>query len=85
LASLLTKPLIKVVMSDTRQFVHRPKGMLRRYVREILWVNSEHSRLQVLLPETTLTLVLRQSGTASLANESLPNTIVSGMPAFRAP
>ncbi|MEA2262271.1 MAG: hypothetical protein QOJ51_5096, partial [Acidobacteriaceae bacterium] len=38
-----------------RQFVHRPGDTLRRYVREILWVNSEHSRVQVLLPETTLT------------------------------
>jgi len=52
---------------------------VRRYVREILWVRSEHSRVQLLLPETTLTLVLRQSGTASLHNQSLPNTIVSGL------
>jgi AraC-like DNA-binding protein len=69
----------KLVMSDVRQFVHRPGGALRRYVREILWVNSEHSRVQVLLPETTLTLVLRQSGAASLHNEKLPHTIVSGL------
>ncbi|MDE1177430.1 MAG: helix-turn-helix domain-containing protein [Edaphobacter sp.] len=62
-----------------RQFVHRPGGTLRRYVREILWINSEKSRGQVLLPETTLTLVLRQSGAASLHNEILPNTIVSGL------
>jgi AraC-like DNA-binding protein len=66
-------------MSDVRQFTHRPGGTLRRYVREILWVNSEHSRVQLLLPETTLTLVLRQSGAASLHNKSLPNTIVSGL------
>jgi len=66
-------------MSDVRQFVHRPAAALRRYVREILWVRSEHSRVQLLLPETTLTLVLRQSGTASLHNQSLPNTIVSGL------
>jgi hypothetical protein len=66
-------------MSDVRQFVHRPGGTLRRHVREILWLNSEHSRVQVLLPETTLTLVLRQSGAASLHNENLPNTIVSGL------
>jgi AraC-like DNA-binding protein len=66
-------------MSDVRQFVHRPGDTLRRYVREILWVNSEHSRVQVLLPETTLTLVLRQSGAASLHNEDLPNTLVSGL------
>ncbi|MDT7813492.1 MAG: hypothetical protein QOJ42_3408 [Acidobacteriaceae bacterium] len=66
-------------MSDVRQFAHRPGGTLRRYVREILWVSSEHSRVQLLLPETTLTLVFRQFGTASLHNESLPNTIVSGL------
>jgi AraC-like DNA-binding protein len=66
-------------MSDVRQFVHRPGPTLRRYVREILWVRSEHSRVQLLLPETTLTLVLRQSGAASLHNQSLPNTIVSGL------
>jgi AraC-like DNA-binding protein len=66
-------------MSDVRQFVHQPAAALRRYVREILWVRSEHSRIQLLLPETTLTLVLRQSGAASLHNENLPNTIVSGL------
>jgi AraC-like DNA-binding protein len=66
-------------MSDVLQFVHRPAAALRRYVREILWVRSEHSRVQLLLPETTLTLVLRQSGAASLHNQSLPNTIVSGL------
>jgi len=66
-------------MSDVRQFVHRPTAALRRYVREILWVSSEHSRVQLLLPETTLTLVLRQSGAASLHNENLPNTVVSGL------
>ena len=66
-------------MSHVRQFVHRPPAALRRYVREILWVRSEHSRVQLLLPETTLTLVLRQSGTASLHNQSLPTTIVSGL------
>ena len=65
-------------MSDVLQFVHQPGGTLRRYVREILWVNSEHSRVQLLLPETTLTLVFRQSGAASLHNENLPKTIVSG-------
>ena len=66
-------------MSEVRQFVRRPAGALRRYVREILWVRSEHSRIQVLLPETTLTLVLRQSGMASLHNQALPNAIVSGL------
>jgi AraC-like DNA-binding protein len=66
-------------MSDVRQFVHRPAAALRRYVREILWVSSDRSRVQLLLPETTFTLVLRQSGAASLHNENLPNTIVSGL------
>jgi AraC-like DNA-binding protein len=66
-------------MSDVRQFVHRPSPALRRHVREILWVRSEHSRVQLLLPETALTLVLRQSGAASLHNQNLPNTIVSGL------
>ncbi len=66
-------------MSGVRQLVHRPAGPLRRYVREILWVRSDHPRLQLLLPETTLTLVLRQSGRASLHSEALPNAIVSGL------
>jgi AraC-like DNA-binding protein len=66
-------------MSGVRQFVHRPAGTLRRYVREILWVRSEQPRLQTLLPETTLTLVLRQSGRASLHSEDLPCAIVSGL------
>jgi len=66
-------------MSDVLQFVHRPSAALRPYVREILWVRSKHSRIQLLLPETTLTLVLRQSGTASLHDHSLPCTIVSGL------
>jgi AraC-like DNA-binding protein len=77
--SLLAKPYIQSDMSDVLQFVHRPASPLRRYVREILWVRSEHSRVQVLLPETTLTLVLRQSGAASLHNQNLPDTIVSGL------
>ncbi len=66
-------------MSEVRQFVHRPTGTLRRYVREILWVRSERPRVQLLLPETTLTLVLRQAGAASLDNENLPCAIVSGL------
>lgn len=66
-------------MGEVRQFVFRPGGPLRRYVREILSVRSEHPRIQVLLPETTLTLVLRQSGAASLYNETLPNAVVSGL------
>jgi AraC-like DNA-binding protein len=66
-------------MNDIRQFVHRPAPPLRRYVREILWVSSSHSRVQLLLPETALTLVLRQSGAAALHDQTLPNTIVSGL------
>jgi AraC-like DNA-binding protein len=66
-------------MSEMRYFVHQPGGVLRRYVREILWVHSERSRVQVLLPETTLTLVLRQSGSASMRNEVLPNALISGL------
>jgi AraC-like DNA-binding protein len=65
--------------SEVHRFVHRPTGNLGRYVREILWVHSELSRIQVLLPETTLTLVLRQTGMASLHNETLPNAVVSGL------
>ena len=66
-------------MSKVCHFVHQPQGFLRRYVREILWVRSEHARVQFLLPETALTLVLRQSGTASLQNQDLPHAIVSGL------
>jgi AraC-like DNA-binding protein len=66
-------------VSDVRHFVHQTDGLLRRYVREILWVRSERARVQILLPETTLTLVFRQSGMASLQNQSLPNAIVSGL------
>jgi len=62
-----------------RQFVYQPGGTLRRYVREIRWIRSEHRRIQILLPETTLTLVLRQSGRASMNRETLPNAIVSGL------
>lgn len=69
----------KMTMSEMRQFVYQPGGALRRYVREILWIRSEHPRIQILLPETTLTLVLRQSGLASLNRETLPNAIVSGL------
>jgi AraC-like DNA-binding protein len=66
-------------MSQVRHFVHEPRGPLRRYVREILWIRSEHRRVQVLLPETTLTLVMRQSGSVLLHNERLPSAIVSGL------
>jgi AraC-like DNA-binding protein len=68
-----------MAMSKVRNFVHQPEGPLRRYVREILWVRSERPRAQVLLPETTLTLALRQSGSALLDDETLPSAIVSGL------
>jgi AraC-like DNA-binding protein len=66
-------------MGQVSHFAHQPISPLRRYVREILLVRSEHSRVQVLLPETTLTLVLRQSGSAYLRGEALPSAIVSGL------
>lgn len=66
-------------MSDVRHFVHRPSGFLHRYVREILWIGSVRTRTQVLLPETALTLVLRQSGSASLLGEPLPTAMISGL------
>lgn len=68
-----------MAMSAVLHFVHQPKGILRRYVREILWIRSEFPRARVLLPETTLTLVLRQSGSASLHDKALPDAIVSGL------
>src|SRR5229473_3240726 len=66
-------------MSDVSHFVHRPRGLLRPFVHEILWVNSNDPRVQILLPEMTLTLVIRQSGDASLNNEPLPHAVVSGL------
>ena len=66
-------------MSEARHLVHTPAATLARYVREILYVRSERPRMQMLLPETTLTLVLRQSGRASLANQALPDAILSGL------
>lgn len=66
-------------MTEVRYSVYLPRGVLQRYVREILWVRSEQPRTQILLPETTLTLVLRQSGSASLRSEPLPNRVVSGL------
>ena len=69
----------KKSMSDVRHFVHQPRGFLHRYVREILWIGSVRTRTQVLLPETALTLVLRQSGSASLLGEPLPAAMISGL------
>lgn len=66
-------------MNEVRHFVYHPGGALRRHVREILWIGSDRPRVQVLLPETMLTLVLRQSGSASMRNEALPSAIISGL------
>lgn len=66
-------------MSEMRHVVHQPEGQLRRYVREIVWVRSERPRVQILLPETTLTMALRQTGAASLCEEQLPTAVVSGL------
>ena len=66
-------------MSDIRHFVHQPRAELRPFVREMIWVRSEYPRAQILLPETMLTLVLRQSGDVSLNNEKLPGAVVSGL------
>jgi AraC-like DNA-binding protein len=66
-------------MGQVTHFAHQPSWPIRRYVREILWVRSEHRRVQVLLPETSLTVVLRQSGAVSLRGETLPSAIVSGL------
>ena len=62
-----------------RHFVHQPGSDLGRYVREIIWVQSDQQRTQMLLPETNLTLVLRLSGTASLNDTVLPDAVVSGL------
>ena len=42
-------------------------------------MRSNHPRTQVLLPETTLTMMLRQAGAGSLNHEILPNAVVSGL------
>jgi AraC-like DNA-binding protein len=66
-------------MSVVSHRIHKPRGSLARYVREILWIRSERDREQVLLPETTLTLAFRQSGSVRLQNQALPTAIVSGL------
>jgi len=66
-------------MSDLHYYAYQPLPPLRRYVREILWVRSDQPRTQVLLPETALTMLLRQSGHACLQDQILPNAIVSGL------
>ena len=66
-------------MIELRQHTHQPSGLLARYVREVLWISSDQPRVQALLPETALTLMLRQTGSVSLNDRDLPNTIVSGL------
>jgi AraC-like DNA-binding protein len=68
-----------MTMSELSHFVYQPVGVLRRYVREMLWVRSDGPRVQILLPETTLTLALRQSGSAMLDEKNLPCAILSGL------
>jgi AraC-like DNA-binding protein len=60
-------------------FVYRPDEALRRYVREILFLDSRVPRRQALMPETTATLMLQQSGSSSLNGQVLPSAIVSGL------
>ena len=59
--------------------MHRPSEGLRPFVREMIWVSSEQPRAQILLPEVTLTLVLRQSGHIAMNGEMLPGAVVSGL------
>jgi AraC-like DNA-binding protein len=66
-------------LSEIRHFVHHPRPELRPFVREIIWVSSDHPRAQMLLPEITLSLVLRQSGQISLNGDRLPGAVVSGL------
>lgn len=64
---------------DARHFVYRPHPALRRYVREMISIHMEHDRTQILLPETTLTMVLRQSGRTFLGERALPLAMISGL------
>ncbi len=64
---------------DARHFVYRPHPALRRYVREIISIRTERDRTQILLPETTLTMVLRQSGRTFLGERALPFAMISGL------
>lgn len=66
-------------MSDLRHLAHQPCVYLRPFVREILWIESSLPRTQVLLPETALTIMLRQSGAGSLNGNSLASTLISGL------
>src|SRR3979411_9502 len=64
-------------MLGPQHFVYRPEETLRRYVREILFLDSRAPRLQALMPETTPTLMLQQSGFSSLNGRTLPSATVS--------
>ena len=66
-------------MLGLHHFVYRPEESLRRYVREILFLDSRAPRLQALMPETTPTLMLQQSGFSSLNGQVLPSAVVSGL------
>ena len=68
-----------MTMSAVRHFVHPPTGPLEGYVREILWLTSERPRRQILLPETTLTLAFRQTGSVWLGYKILPSAVISGL------
>jgi len=54
-----------MTMNEVRHFVHKPGGILRRYVREILWVRRASTGTGSTAGDH-ITLVLRQSGSASL-------------------
>jgi len=66
-------------VKSLRHFAARPHPSLRPYVRELLWVRSEEPRVQVLLPETTLTMVLRRAGGTFVGTTALPLVVVSGL------
>jgi AraC-like DNA-binding protein len=66
-------------MLGLHHFVYRPEESLRRYVREILFLDSRAPRLQALMPETTPTLMLQQSGLSSLNGRVLSSATVSGL------
>lgn len=66
-------------MSGLHHFVYRPREAFRRYVREILFLDSEARRVQVLMPETTPTLMLQQSGSSTLGGGKLSCATVSGL------
>jgi AraC-like DNA-binding protein len=66
-------------MPGLRHSVFQPSEKLRRYVREILFLDSEFHPLQALMPETTPTLMLQRSGSSWLNGHLLPPAIVSGL------